>query len=169
MGRKSIKEDKNVYFQSREGANLTREEASEKTYISKSRIESIEYDESAPKPDEVIAMAHAYNSATICNYYCSHDCEIGQEYVPEIQIRHLTQAVVETLSSLRSLDKLKDNLIDITADGIIQETELQELAEILDGFDRVSLAIDSFKLWVENKVTAGIIDKEALDAARNKE
>lgn len=167
MGKKSVKENKNVYFQARENAGLTREEASEKTFISESKIESIEYDNSIPKPDEVLAMARAYNMASMCNYYCSHDCEIGQEYVPEIQSRHLTQAVLEMLSSLKQLTNHKDRLIDITADGKIDDTELHDLAVIINGLERVSMAIDSFTLWVDNKITSGIIDKEALDQEKN--
>ena len=95
MGKKSVKENKNIYFQARENADLSRAEASEKTFISESRIESIEYDNSIPRPDEVIAMARAYNSASMCNYYCSHDCGLGQEYIPEIQTRHLAEEARE--------------------------------------------------------------------------
>ena len=91
MGKKSVKEDKNIYFRSREAAGLTRAEASEKTFISESRIEKIEYNNGVPRPDEVIAMAHAYNAAHLCNYYCSHDCQIGQKYVPEVRIKDLSQ------------------------------------------------------------------------------
>jgi hypothetical protein len=40
MGKKSIKENKNIYFQSREEAGLTRAQASElMDFISESRIE----------------------------------------------------------------------------------------------------------------------------------
>ncbi len=163
MGKKSVKEDKNIYFLARENAGLTRAEASEKTFISESRIEKIEYDKSAPRPDEVIAMAHAYNSASICNYFCSHDCEIGQKYVPEIQSKHLTQAVLEMLASLNVLEEQKNRLIAISADGIIDETELHDLAVIRDGLKRISMSIDSFNLWVDDQIVHGVIDSEALE------
>ena len=42
MGKKSVKEDKNMYFKAREDAGFTRAEASERTSISESRIEKIE-------------------------------------------------------------------------------------------------------------------------------
>lgn len=163
MGKKSVKEDKNIYFLARENAGLTRAEASEKTFISESRIEKIEYDKSAPRPDEVIAMSRAYNSASICNYFCSHDCEIGQKYVPEIQSKHLAQAVLEMLASLNVLEEQKNRLIAISADGIIDETELHDLAVIRKGLDRISRSIDSFNLWVDEQIAAGVIDSEALD------
>ena len=163
MGKKSVKENKNIYFLARENAGLTRAEASEKTFISESRIEKIEYDKSAPRPDEVIAMARVYNSASICNYFCSHDCEIGQKYVPEIQSKQLTQAVLEMLASLNVLEEQKNRLIAISADGIIDETEMHDLAVIRSGLRRISMAIDSFDLWVEDQIATGIIDGEALE------
>ena len=58
MGRKSIRENKNIYFVSRENTGMTREAASnELGYISADRIEKIENEKSAPHPDEVLAMA----------------------------------------------------------------------------------------------------------------
>lgn len=163
MGKKSVKEDKNIYFRSREAAGLTRAEASEKTFISESRIEKIEYNNGVPRPDEVIAMAHAYNAAHLCNYYCSHDCQIGQKYVPEIQKKHLTHAVLEMLASFNSFDEYKNRLISISADGVIDESELHDLAVIMNGLKKISSAIDSFNLWVDDNVSSGVIDKDALD------
>lgn len=166
MGKRSTREDKNVYFRAREDAGLTRAEASEATSISESRIEKIELQNSVPHPDEVNAMAEAYGSPSICNYYCSHDCEIGQHYVPEIQTRHLTQAVLEMLASLNDLEEQKNRLIAITADGIIDDNEIKDLARIQNELDRISMAIDSFNLWVDDKTAAGVIDKDKLSAAR---
>ena len=168
MGKKSVKENKNVYFRAREDARLTRAEASEKTSISESRIEKIENRNATPHPDEVLAMARAYSAPSICNYYCSHDCEIGQEYVPEIKTSHLTQAVLEMLASLNEFDEYKNRLIAIASDGTIDETELRDLAKIQSGLDRVSMAIDSFQLWVDDNVASGVIDKDALDREREK-
>ena len=66
MGRKSTREDKNIYFLSREAADMTRAEAAEALYISEDRIEKIEYEKSAPHPDEVLAMAGCYKNAALC-------------------------------------------------------------------------------------------------------
>ena len=168
MGKRSVKEDKNVYFRAREDAGLTRAEASEKTGISESRIEKIENRNQTPHPDEVLVMAKAYSAPSICNYYCSHDCVIGQEYVPEIKATHLAQAVLEMLASLNEFDEYKNRLIQITSDGAIDESELRDLAKIQSGLDRVSMAIDSFQLWVSDRIASGVIDKEALEKEKEK-
>ena len=162
MGRKSTKEDKNVYFQARTDANLTRERASEVTSISESRIEKIELQNALPHPDEVLAMARAYGSSSICNYFCSHECKIGQEYVPEIRPRVLSQAVLELLAALNDLEENRNRLISITADGLIDETEIRDLARIQNELGRVSMAIDSFNLWINEQITSGVIDNGAL-------
>ena len=51
MGKKSTKENKNIYQTSREDAGLTREKASElMEFVSADRIEKIESEKSAPAP-----------------------------------------------------------------------------------------------------------------------
>ena len=68
MGRKSVKENKNIYQLSRESVNLTREKASmELKFISADRIEKIESEKSYPHPDEIIAMAKCYKNPSLCN------------------------------------------------------------------------------------------------------
>ena len=168
MGKRSVKEDKNIYFLAREAAGFTRLSASEETGISESRIEKIEIRGSSPHPDEVLAMAKAYSSPAILNYYCSHDCEIGREHVPEIEEKHLTQSVLEMLSSLNDLEDQKNRLISIASDGRIDESEIKDLARIQHELSRVSSAIDSFNLWVDENAASGLIDKEALEAEKKK-
>ena len=54
MGKKSTKENKNIYQTSREEAGLTREKASElMEFVSADRIEKIESEKSAPHPEEI--------------------------------------------------------------------------------------------------------------------
>ena len=58
MGRKSTKENKNIYQTSREEAGLTREEASElMQFVSSDRIEKIESEKSAPHPEEIPSLS----------------------------------------------------------------------------------------------------------------
>ena len=58
MGKRSVKENKNIYQISREEAALTRERAAEQMEcISSDRIEKIESGKSLPHPDEILIMA----------------------------------------------------------------------------------------------------------------
>ena len=120
MGRKSTKENKNIYQTSREAAELTRESAAEQLeFISSDRIEKIESEKSLPHPEEILAMSDCYKNPSLCNYYCSHECPIGQEYVPDVKFKELSQITLEMLASLNSLEKEKNRLIEITVDGVI--------------------------------------------------
>ena len=112
MGKKSIKEDKNIYFQSREEAGLTRAQASEiMGFISESRIEKIESEKTTVQPEDVVAMAEAYKKPSLCNYYCSHECRIGEAYVPEIKLSSLAEISLGILSSINSLNQQKDQTV----------------------------------------------------------
>lgn len=160
MGRKSTKENKNIYHISREDAGLTREAAAELlTYISADRIEKIENEKSLPHPDEILAMANCYKNPFLCNYYCSHECPIGQEYVPELQSKELSQITLEMLASLNSLEKEKNRLIEITVDGVISDDEKRDFERIQEQLSQIALAIDSLQLWVQKAIVDGKINQ----------
>lgn len=161
MGRKSTKENKNIYQISRENLKLTREAAAEQLeYISADRIEKIESEKSIPHPDEILAMADCYKNPSLCNYYCSHECPIGKEYVPEVTAKDLSMITLEMLSTLNTLSKEKDRMIDIAADGKVTEDEISDFLRIKEYLEGMSLTIESFKLWIENTIAFGNIDPE---------
>ena len=156
MGRKSTKENKNIYQTSREALGFTREAAAEQLqFLSSDRIEKIESEKSLPHPDEILAMADCYKNPSLCNYYCSHECPIGQEYVPEIQMKDLSQITLEMLASLNTLNRDKDRLIEITVDGQISEDELDDFHKIQTQLGQISQAIDSLQLWVQKAIMDG--------------
>ena len=150
MGRKSTRENKNIYQLSRENAGLSREAAAEAlVFISSDRIEKIEYETSAPHPEEVLAMAECYKNPTLCNYYCSHVCPIGQEYVPEVKVTSLAQITLEMLANLNTLTREKERLVEITADGKITAEEQTDFSVIVETLDKMALTIDAMKLWID--------------------
>ena len=74
MGKRSVKENKNAYQQSRERCGLTREAAGEiLQFVSADRIEKIENDKSVPHPDEVLQMEQGYRDPLLSNSYCTHE------------------------------------------------------------------------------------------------
>ena len=112
MGRISTKENKTQFQLCREEHGYSREKASELIgWVSAERIEKIESEKSLPHPDEVLAMAAAYKTPRLCNHYCAKLCPIGQEYVPEIKVKDLSQIVLEMLASLNSIQSKKERLI----------------------------------------------------------
>ena len=169
MGRVSTKKDKNKYQLIREELGLSREKASELLEtIMPERIEKIESGKSLPHPDEVLTMAEKYKSPSICNYYCSRQCPIGQQYVPEIEIKELSSIVLEMLASLNSVNKKKDRLIEITADGRIDNDEIDDFIYIQEELERISITVETLQLWAERMIANGVIDAEAYNARKNK-
>ena len=163
MGRKSTKENKNIYFRSRENMAYTREAAAEKLqFISSDRIEKIENERSVPHPEEVLAMAECYKNPSLCNYFCSNECPIGKEYVPEIKVKDLAQITLEMLATLNKLTKEKERLIEITVDGTLSEDEIPDFIKIKEELEKMSMAIDSLNLWLDTTIATGKISKESF-------
>lgn len=131
MGRTSTKENKTSYQLAREELGLTREKASELLEtIAPERIEKIENERTVPRPDEVLTMAEKYKRPSLCNYYCSRQCPIGEQYVPQVPMRELSAIVLEMLASLNAMNKEKERLIEITADGHISNDEIDDFIHI---------------------------------------
>lgn len=169
MGRASIKENKNKYQLAREELGLSREKASDLLeVIPPERIEKIENERSLPHPDEVLAMSQKYKKPSLCNYYCSNECPIGKEYVPEVQIKELSAIVLEMLASLNSVSKTKDRLIEIAADGVISNDEIEDFIYIQNELERISITVETLQLWAEKMLANGVIDADEYNARKHK-
>ena len=167
MARSSTKENKNIYQQLREEQKWSRDKASEELgSIPPERIERIESGKYTAHPDEVVLMAKKYKAPQLCNYYCSKECEIGKQYVPEIKIKDLSQIVLEMLASLNSAKKRQERLIEITADGIIENDEVSDFVDIQDDLEKMSLTVESLRLWSQKMIADGKIDLEAYEEAK---
>ncbi len=165
MGKKSIKENKNIYFETRDKLGLSRAQASELMEgISESSLEKMETGKTSIYPEDVVLMAKAYKRPDLCNYYCTHECAIGKNSVPEVKISSLSEIVLGMLSSLNSLERQKDRLIEITADGEISDDELSDFASIQNQLEHIDATVEALKLWVKGTIAEGKINKEKLDA-----
>jgi len=165
MARASTRENKNVFWQAREALGLSREAASELLEtIPPERIERIETEKFMPHPDEVLLMAEKYKAPTLCNYYCSQICPIGQQYVPEIKVKDLSQIVLEMLASLNSMQRQTTRLIDIAADGIIDNDELKDFVHIQKELERISITVETLQLWSEQMLANGKINMDQYNA-----
>lgn len=168
MGKKSIKENKNIYFESREEAGLTRAQASELLeFISDSRLEKIETEKTTIQPEDVVALSKAYKKPELCNYYCTHECAIGKESVPEVKMSTLSEIVLGMLASLNSLEVQKNRLVEITADGEISDDELPDFIKIKKQLDQIDVTVESLKLWMANMVADGKINESLLNKLSN--
>ena len=169
MGRKSTKENKNIYQLSREKLGLTREKASElMPGLSPERIEKIENERSFPHPDEVLLMSDGYQDPRLCNHYCSKECPIGREYVPSIEFKDLSRIVLEMLASLNTVNQKKDRLIEITCDGIVHDEEVADFVTIQEELEKISITVETLQLWTEQMLASGAINMELYNKLKQK-
>ncbi|MBQ0135658.1 MAG: helix-turn-helix transcriptional regulator [Oscillospiraceae bacterium] len=150
MGRMSVKDDKTVYQLAREELDLSREKASELIGVSPSTLEKLENGDTRIQPDHVNAMSDAYKKAELRNYYCSHECPIGIRDVPELEVKDLARVALEVSVALDNIKSQEERLRAICVDDVISDTEQKEISKILDDLDKLSTAIDSLKIAVEN-------------------
>lgn len=159
MGRRSTKENKNIYQQSREDKGLSREAAGELLqFVTADRIEKIESGKSAPHPDEVLAMEQGYENPELSNYYCTHECPIGMKYVQRVELKELPQLTVELLSALHAMELERDQMIDISVDGRVNSFERREFDVILQKLSALDRAIRGMRIWIEHALYTGKLD-----------
>ncbi len=168
MGRVSIRKDKTIYQLYREKLGLTREKASElMDGMTSSRIEKIENGQE-PTPFDIVQMASCYKRPDLCNYYCSHRCEIGDKYVPRVEVTELSNIILETIASLNEIYPQTNKLIQIARDGKISDDEIPAFALISSKLDEISLAIDALNLWIDKTAVDNKINIEMLHEEKNK-
>lgn len=169
MGRQSTKADKNIYQIYREENGLTREKASEQMEgVSAARIEKIEYGTQEPTPYDVVQMADCYKHPDLCNYYCTHRCDIGERYVPEVTVSELSSIVLETIASLNEINPYTGRLIQIARDGRITDDEIPDFAFISTKLDEISVAINALNLWVDKTAGENNLNLDRLKAEKMK-
>ncbi len=168
MPKVSNKENKNPYFKRREELKLTRDQASDLLEsIPPERIEKIENERVSPHPDEIMIMADKYKSPELCNYYCSNQCPIGERYVPEIKMQDLSQIVLNTVDSLNTVQDQQRRFINIAADGVIDDAEIDDFVDIQNELEKISIAVETLQLWSEQMLANGSINVDRYIARKN--
>ena len=121
-----------------------------------------------PHPDEILALSIVYKNPKLCNFYCANLCPIGQEYVPEVKIKDLSQIVLEMLASLNAMRKKQERLIEITADGKISGDEVEDFIRIQEDLEKISITVETLQLWSERMLATGAIDMDTYQAYKNR-
>ncbi len=162
-----------IYKENRKKHDLTRDDVCDKASlmnlpIQPERVEKIENGKFPITPDEVMLLAEIYGEPTLCNHYCSKECPIGEKYVPEVKVKDLAQIVLEMLSSLNSMKKSQERLIEITADGMIDDDEIKDFVFIQKELERISITVETLQLWVEQMLADKKINIEKYNELINK-
>lgn len=61
------------------------------------------------------------------------------------------------------MDRKKERLIEIAADGTISKDEIDDFVRIQKELERISVTVETLQLWVEKMLANGRIDTEAYN------
>ena len=165
MGKVSIKENKNIYQETREELGLSREKAAETiaeidngrySFLDKNRLVKIEEESVKIQPEDIVALSKAYNRPELRNYYCCHQCDIGKIDAPEVSdANNVHKTLVEMAVSLESVNSKKLRLMEILSDGKVDDAEISDLNKILEELEKISMTIEAIQLWCEKMKLLG--------------
>lgn len=157
MGTNPTKAADNIYCKCRKEAAKyndklhSREGAAEMLGYSSSSLAGWELGTDRPSPEAVMLMSDIYRAPELRNHFCRNECPLGGN-TPELSVCELDRITVKAMSSLRKISRVKEQLLDITEDGTISDTEKPALEEIIQSLDEVSGIAQSLKAWVERNL-----------------
>ena len=156
--KKKEKEYSSLYEQIRcKKLNWTRAKAAlELKCIDENRLERIEKNRAAIRPDEVLILAEVYDEPSLCNYYCAMQCPIGKDgevpYVGQPERSELPIIVLQMIASLNSASQMKDRLIEIAADGDVADDEMEEFEAIRHELDKITATVKTLEMWADKAI-----------------
>lgn len=140
-----VQKYRNIYQIARESTGLLQEKASELLDISVDSLRAYEGGKRIPPDRVVIKMIEIYNAQYLAYQHLKTAAEIGQKYLPNIEITELPIAILRLQKEVSDFIKCKDLMIEITCDGIIDENERPEWNKIMKELDDVVEAIMALK------------------------
>ena len=129
----------------------SREGAAEEIGIDRTRLARIELGSVVPYQEEVLLMADCYKAPELKGNYCRELCPLGKN-MPKIESCELDRISLRALSSFRKINEAKELLLDITADGMVDEDEKQDLNKIVATLDEVNEITQNLKNWIEKNL-----------------
>ena len=79
----------------------------------------------------------------------------------------LPTIIIRLLDSLYKVEDIKKPLINITADGVIDDDEITELVNVQSTLETLSEMTSALNLLIERKLLAGEISSELYKAAKD--
>ncbi len=138
-------EIRNIYQIARESAGITQEKAAELLDISVESIRAYEGFKRTPPNKVVVGMIEIYDSRYLAYQHIKNSSEDLQSYIPNVDIKDLPSAILRLQKEVSDFIKVKDDLIEITCDGVIDSEERPRYDKIIKELDDIVEAIMSLK------------------------
>lgn len=93
-------------------------------------------------------MADLYKAPELKNQYCKTECPIGQQMPIATEIKGLEGITLRLIREFDAakINEMKQQLMDIAADGVVDEDEKPHLQKILGKLDDITKAISEMRL-----------------------
>ncbi|MFL0198417.1 helix-turn-helix domain-containing protein [Clostridium sp. WILCCON 0269] len=140
-----VQEYRNIYQIARESAGLTQEKSSELLDISVDSLRAYESGKRIPPDKVVIKMIEIYNTQYLAYQHLKTSAEVGQKYLPEIEITDLSTAILNLQAQVGDYIACEKLLVRIASDGKISEDEKRDFERIAKELNDVVEAIYAFK------------------------
>ena len=150
----AIKTNENVYFKARKEAaryndNLSsRGAASELLGVSESSLSDYELGLTKVVPvDKVVLMADLYKAPWLKSMYCKTECPIGRCLPLPTERSGVERVTLQLLHALDDgkIDEVKEDLLRISVDGTIDDSEALELKDVMSHLNVLAKAISELR------------------------
>ena len=157
MANITAKTSSNIFYKARLAASShneqlsSREGAADIMSIDRGRLYRIESGIANPYPEEIHLMADLYTAPELRNYFCKNICPLGED-IPQVEVADLDRITIKTLSAIRKLGETKELLLDVTEDGVIDESEKDDMKKILQNLEELEQITQNMKLWIKKNM-----------------
>lgn len=156
-----MKENENVYFNARKKASMyneklkSREGAAELLAISPSTLADYELGITKVVPvDKVVLMADLYNAPDLLTRYCLKECPIHGFLPLATKNEDIRDTTLKLLNhtNLSELDDIRNELIEIVSDGMINEAERDKLNRIIQKLEAIAKETSALKITYQKMI-----------------
>lgn len=143
--------DRNIYQTARIAAGITQERAAEYLGVSVRSLAAYEALERVPADDVVVRMADVYGTQFLVYQHVRANVDAAKHLLPVIDLQSLPIAILRLQKEVSDFLTLREEMVDITCDGIIDAAELPRWRVIEKELDDISAAILSLKFAEEGE------------------
>lgn len=135
--------DMNIYARGRKIAGFTQERAAELLGVAVRTLAAWETGERIPPDLRVADMVDLYAMPVLAIQHLRLHSDIGRQLIPAVQEVSMPQAVCQLCSAVRNLarNETEDRLLQIAADGHVDDLERPEYDALLEDLEPVIQAV----------------------------
>ena len=135
----------NIYKNARKSAGFTQEKSAQLLSVSVDSLRDYEQSQRPVPSDVASAMCDVYQAPYLAVQHLRQSSELGKRVVPEIELKDLPEAVIGVLAAVQKFIIKRDAMIEIVADGKIEEDEQAEWDEIMDRMNSLFVAMANMR------------------------